>query len=290
MADPRGYLVAIGGNEDKTSDKEILRRIVDLPKGGAQHVEIIPTASTVARSVSDDYIDAFRDLKVPKVGVLDIRERREADDAERVERIHQADVVFLTGGDQLRLTTVLGGSPVLEALVERYKEGGVVAGTSAGAAAMSSTMISGGDDGLMRKGSVRMAPGFGLIKSCIVDTHFLDRGRVARLLEVVASNPGHVGLGVGENTGMLVRDGRMVEVIGSGIVVVVDGTAMRSTNLSRIKAEEPIAVEGILLHTLAPGYRYDLGEKRYMEPQVVKEHPRDDRKEKAGKQKPAKGR
>ncbi|HUR61893.1 MAG TPA: cyanophycinase [Candidatus Thermoplasmatota archaeon] len=285
MADPRGSLVAVGGNEDKTSDKEILRRIVDLPKGGAKHVEIIPTASTVARSVSDDYIDAFRDLKVPKVGVLDIRERREADHEDHVERIHKADVIYLTGGDQLRLTTVLGGSPVLDAIVERYKEGGVIAGTSAGAAAMSSTMISGGDDGSMRKGSVRMSPGFGLIKSCIVDTHFLDRGRVARLLEVVASNPGHIGLGVGENTGILVREGHMVEVIGSGIVVVVDGTAMHSTNLTSIKPSEPIAVEGVLVHTLAPGYRYDLKDKKYLQPEKSRERTKETREKEKSNQK-----
>jgi cyanophycinase len=266
MADPKGCLLAVGGNEDKTSDKEILRRLVDLPKGGAKRVEIIPTASTLARSVSNDYIDAFRDLKVPDVGVMDIRERREADRDEFVDRIQEADVIYMTGGDQLRLTTVLGGSPVLEAIIARYKDGGVVAGTSAGAAAMSSTMISGGDDGTMRKGSVRMAPGFGFLKNTIVDTHFLDRGRVGRLLEVVASNPGHIGLGVGEDTGILVRDGHFVEVVGKGVVVVVDGNAMRSTNLSHIKPEEPIAVEGILVHTLAPGYRYDLLEKKYLEP------------------------
>jgi cyanophycinase len=265
---PRGFLVAIGGNEDKRSDKEVLRKLVELPRGGAKHVEVIPTASSYARSLSDEYIDVFRDLKVERVGVMDIRERRDADRAEYVERIRDADVVYMTGGDQLKLTTTIGGSPVAEAMHERYAAGGVIAGTSAGAAAMSSTMIAGGDDGTMRKGSVRMAPGLDFIKSCIVDTHFLDRGRVGRLLEVVASNPGHVGLGVGEDTALLVREGRDVEVVGSGVVVVVDGTTMRSTNLSRIEPGAPIAVEGILVHTLAPGYRFDLAEKRYLEPKA----------------------
>ncbi|HEX2066908.1 MAG TPA: cyanophycinase [Candidatus Thermoplasmatota archaeon] len=267
MAEPKGFLVAIGGKEDKRSDKEVLRRLVDLPRGGARHVEIVPTASNYARSLSDEYIDVFRDLKVDRVGVMDIRDRQDADREEYVERVHAADIVYMTGGDQLRLTSVIGGSPVAQAMHERYEEGGVVAGTSAGAAAMSSTMIAGGDDGTMRKGSVRMAPGLGFIKSCIVDTHFLDRGRVGRLLEVVASNPGHVGLGVGEDTAMLVRDGRMVETIGSGIVVVVDGTTMRSTNLPHIDPGQPIAVEGILVHTLAPGYRFDLADKKYLEPE-----------------------
>ncbi|MCA1811596.1 MAG: cyanophycinase [Halobacteriales archaeon] len=265
---PRGFLVAIGGNEDKRSDKEVLRKLVEMPRGGAKHVEVIPTASSHARSLSDEYIDVFRDLKVERVGVMDIRERRDADRAEYVERVRDADVVYMTGGDQLKLTTTIGGSPVADAMHERYAAGGVIAGTSAGAAAMSSTMIAGGDDGTMRKGSVRMAPGLDFIKSCIVDTHFLDRGRVGRLLEVVASNPGHVGLGVGEDTALLVREGRHVEVVGSGVVVVVDGTTMRSTNLSRIEPAAPIAVEGILVHTLAPGYRFDLAEKRYLEPKA----------------------
>jgi cyanophycinase len=258
--------VAIGGNEDKRSGKEVLRRLVELPRGGARHVEILPTASTVARSLSDEYIDVFRDLKVETVGVMDVRERREADREEFVERVLAADVVYMTGGDQLRLTSVLGGSKVAQAMHERYEGGGIVAGTSAGAAAMSSTMIAGGDEGSMRKGSVRMAPGLDFIKSCIVDTHFLDRGRVGRLLEVVASNPGHVGLGVGEDTAILVRDGRMVEAVGSGVVVVVDGSAMRSTNLAKAATNEPIAVEGIVVHTLAPGYRFDLADRKYLEP------------------------
>jgi hypothetical protein len=127
-------------------------------------------------------------------------------------------------------------------------------------------MISGGDDGTMRKGSVRMAPGLGLVRNCIIDTHFLDRGRVGRLLEVVATNPGHVGLGVGEDTAILVRDGHMVEVIGSGVVVVVDGTNMRTTNLAHADPDQPIAVEGLMVHTLAPGYQYDLKESRYIAP------------------------
>ena len=266
MVETPGSLVAVGGNEDRSSDKEILRHIAALPKGGAKHIEILPTASTDPRKVSDEYVDAFRDIGIKDIGVIDVRERRDCDRDEYADRILQSDVVFMTGGDQLRLTTVLGGSPIADALSKRYKDGGVVAGSSAGAAAMCSTMIAGGDEGSMRKGSVRMSPGLGLIKNCIIDTHFLDRGRVGRLLEVVASNPGHVGLGVGEDTALVVRDGRTVEVIGSGVVVVVDGTSMHSTNLSQIKTSEPIAVEGITVHTLAPGYRYDLKDGAYLAP------------------------
>ena len=268
-AKPKGCLVAIGGNEDKSSDKEVLRQVLKLPDGGARHVEVIPTASRIPSDVARDYIRAFEDLGVRNVGVIDIRERRDADREEYVKRVHDADIVYMSGGDQMRLTTVLGGSEVAKALRETYLKGGVVAGTSAGAAAMSSTMIAGGDnEAAMRKGSILMSPGLGLVQDCVIDTHFLDRGRVGRLLEVVSSNPGHTGLGVGEDTGILIRQGEMVEVIGTGVVVVVDGHELKSTNLSRISLKEPIAVERLVLHTLVAGYRYHLRTQEYRAPSV----------------------
>lgn len=266
MPEATGCLVAVGGNEDKRSDKEILRRIVELPKGRARHLEIVPSASRVPREVANDYIDAFRDLGVKDVGVIDARSRDDAARDDWVRRVLDADIVYIPGGDQLRLTSLLGGTPLADALAKRYREGGTVAGTSAGAAAMSATMIAGGDEGKMRKGSVRMAPGLGLIQDCIIDTHFLDRGRFGRLLEVVAENPGHVGLGVGEDTAVLIRGGRMVEVVGSGVVVVLDSRSVRSTNVDKAVSGTPVACEGILVHTLAPGYRFDLAAHAYLGP------------------------
>ncbi|HET6398163.1 MAG TPA: cyanophycinase [Candidatus Thermoplasmatota archaeon] len=265
-AEPKGCLLAVGGNEDKRSDKEVLRRLVGLAKGGLQHIEVIPTASRIPREVAGDYISAFRSLGVREVGVLDVRSRDEADRREWVERVQNAQAVFMTGGDQMRLATTLLGTKMHQAIVERYRSGGIVAGTSAGAAAMSANMIAGGDEGAMRKSSVRLAPGLGLIEGCVIDTHFLDRGRIGRLLEVVASNPGHAGLGVGEDTAILVREGHMVEVVGSGVVVVMDGNRIRSTNTATAPPGYPIAVEGVLVHTLAPGYRYDLRTHTYLGP------------------------
>lgn len=264
---PKGVLVAIGGNERKEKDSQVLRTIVDLPEGGTRVVEVIPTASSIPEEVAETYVEAFGDVGVDTVRVMNIQSREEADRSEYVARLREADVVFLTGGDQLRITSLLGGSAVLDAIKGHYRRGGVVAGTSAGAAAMSETMISeGGVANSMRKGNVHMTPGLGLVRMAVIDTHFIDRGRVGRLLEVVASNPGLVGVGLGENTGVVIHDGSCVRAFGGGVVVIVEGHRIRHTNISDIRMGEPIAVENILLHALVDDYEYDLVEQRYMAP------------------------
>lgn len=267
MATPRGMLVAIGGNEDKQFAKEVLRRVVDLPDGGSRRVALIPTASSVPREVTQEYEAAFQKLGIERVDVLDIQRRTEAEDREHADLVRESDVVYITGGDQLRLTSLVGGTRLAKAIKDHYWNGGVVAGTSAGAAAMSSTMIAFGEPSVgMRKGSVTMSPGFALLPDCVIDTHFLDRGRLSRLLEVVTTNPGHIGLGVGEDTGLIVRDGHQLEVIGTGVVVVVDGSDLRHTNVSAIEHDQAIAAEHLIVHTLPAGYGYDLAERRYLPP------------------------
>jgi cyanophycinase len=262
---PKGYLVAIGGNEDKQFAKDILRRVVDLPEGGSRRVALIPTASSIPAEVTDDYRQAFGKLGIEQVDVLDIQRRSEAEDREHAQSVRDCDVVYFTGGDQLRLTSLVGGTRLEEAIREHYWNGGVVAGTSAGAAAMSATMIMQGEPSQgMRKGSVSMSPGFALLPKCVLDTHFLDRGRLSRLLEVVTTNPGHIGIGVGEDTGIIVRDGVELEVIGSGVVVIVDGSDLRHTNVSDIQHTEAIAAEHLIVNTLPARYRYDLAERRYI--------------------------
>ena len=264
---PKGALVAVGGNEDKEKDLKVLRIIAGLPEGGTRTVEVIPTASEIPKEVGQAYIAAFSKIGISNVHVMDIQERQQARDPEFVRRIRECDVVFLTGGDQLRLTSLLGGSPVLEAIKDHYWNGGVVAGTSAGAAAMSATMIFEGDaEKSMKKGNVQMVPGLGLLRTATIDTHFIQRGRVSRLLEVVASNPGLVGLGLGEDTGIVIRDGVRVEVIGTGVVVVVDGHDIRYSNITAIRLGQPIAVEHVVVHTLVEGANYDLHEQRYHRP------------------------
>lgn len=269
----KGILVAVGGAEDKTSDMRVLRTIIDLVEGGVETVEVVPTASGVPEEVGEMYVKAFREIGVKTVRVMDVRNRADAGEERNVRRIEDADLVYLTGGDQLRLTSILGGSPVLQAIRDMYQAGGVVAGTSAGAAAMPPTMIFEGvaTTGAMQKGNVQMTPGLGLLPGAVIDTHFIDRGRFSRLLEVVTANPGHVGLGLGEDTGVVVRSGHLVEVIGTGLVVVVDGHQLRFSNISRASKGEPIVVENMVVHTLAEGFGYDLAEQRYLLPDDLAE-------------------
>jgi cyanophycinase len=269
----KGILVAVGGAEDRTSGMKVLRTLAGLVPGHAEVVEVIPTASGVPEEMGRMYEKAFGDIGVGKVRVMDIRTRADAGEARNVRRVEDADIVFFTGGDQLRLTSVLGGSPVLQAIRERYQTGGIVAGTSAGAAAMTPTMIfeRGATSGALQKGNVQTTPGLGLLHGAVIDTHFIDRGRFSRLLEVVAANPDHVGLGLGEDTGIIVRDGRLVEVIGTGLVVVVDGHQLRFSNISRAAKGAPIVVENMVVHTLAEGYGYDLAEQRYLLPDELAE-------------------
>lgn len=265
---PQGHLVAVGGNEDKQKDLKVLRHIAGLPVGGTRVVELIPLASEIPQEVARDYLPAFQKIGIDEVRIMHIDSRASARKAEFVDRILAADVVFFSGGDQLRITSLLGGSPVLDAITGHYWRGGVVAGTSAGAAAMSGTMIFEGDVARsMRKGNVHMVPGLGLLPNAILDTHFIQRGRITRLLEVIASNPGSIGLGLGEDTGVVIREGEIVEVIGSGVVVVVDGHTVKSSNVASVRLGDPIALEHVVLHTLVEGHRYDIARKQYLHPE-----------------------
>jgi cyanophycinase len=267
MSTPKGALVAIGGNEDKEFAKAVLKRVVELPEGGSRRVALIPTASSVPKELTADYEKAFTKLGIEKLDVLDIRAREDAEDRKLAELVRESDVVFFTGGDQLRLTSLLGGTRLCEAIHAHYRNGGVVAGTSAGAAAMSSTMIFQSKEGRpMTKGSVHMTPGLALLPTCVIDTHFLDRGRLSRLLEIVSSNPGHLGVGLGEDTGVIVRGGDHLDVIGSGIVVLVEGTDIRHTNISAIEDGDSIATQNLLVHTLPEGYGFQITSRKYILP------------------------
>lgn len=261
---PLGALVAVGGNEDKEKDLHILRTIASLPPGGTKVVEVIPTASSIPKEVSEAYIHAFTRIGIPQVNVMHIDRRTDANAPETIARVKAADVLFFTGGDQLRITSLLGGSQALRAIREHYANGGVVAGTSAGAACMSATMIFEGDpSGSMHKGNVQMVPGLGLLKAGVIDTHFIQRGRLSRLIEVVVSNPGMIGIGLSEDTGIIVR-GPMLHVIGKGVVVIVDGHRLGHSNISDIDMRGAIAAEHLIVHTLVNGYKYDLDEQRYI--------------------------
>jgi cyanophycinase len=265
---PKGMLVAIGGSEDKTEDLEVLRTICNLPEGGTKIVEIIPTASRIPEEAAGQYIEPFQKIGVEKVGIMNILTRQDSQREDFVQRILDADVVFFTGGDQLRITNLLGGSPVLSTLKGHYQRGGVIAGTSAGATAMSQAMIYQGKAGnALRKGTVQMTPGLGLIRNAVVDSHFTQRGRFSRLLEVVTGNPGVIGLGLDEDSGVVVRDGHIAEAIGSGVVVIIDGYDMQYSNITNISMGTAIAEAGVKVHTLTTGHSFDLENRNYIWPE-----------------------
>lgn len=275
---PKGTLVAIGGNEDKSADLEVLATICDLPEGGTDVVELIPTASQIPDEAAGQYIEPFTELGCSTVNIMEVDSREAANEPDNIQRVLDADVVFFTGGDQLRITSTLGGSKLLSTLQGHYQRGGVIAGTSAGAAVMSSSMIYQGHAGrAMRKGNVQMTSGINLIPDVVIDSHFTRRGRFGRLLEVVTGNPGIIGLGLDEDSGVIVRRGRLLETIGSGVVFIIDGHGMRSTNITQVPLGTAIAAEGIEVHTMTKGHGFDLHAREFLRPgEVMRKLPDDE--------------
>jgi len=264
-----GILVAVGGNEDKKHNLQILRTIQSLVKKEKVSIEVITTASEIPEEVGQLYVKAFAKIGHNELGLMHIPTRDLAEDPSNVQRVKKADIIFFTGGDQLRITSILGGSSVLNVIKERYNEGDcIVAGTSAGASAMSETMIYGGDSTeAILKGTVHMTAGIGLIDNVVIDSHFIKRGRFSRLVQIVSTNPGLIGLGLGEDTGVVVERGHILKAIGSGLVVILDGQRIRYSNIANIKDGEAIAVENIHIHTIVSGHGYDLKLRKYLKPQ-----------------------
>ena len=276
MDNPKGKLIVIGGSIDRGSfseskedltrnlkffEKGILKRITtESSKGNLSKIEIITTASNIPEEVGEEYIKAFSQLDVLNVGVLNIKTRDEANSIENIERLQNADVVVFTGGDQLRLTSIFGGTNFHYKLLEKYKnENFIISGTSAGAAASSNNMIyQGSSQEALLKGEVKITGGLGFINNVIIDTHFVQRGRIGRLLYACASNPINIGIGLGEDTGLLITDGNNMEAIGSGLVMLVDGTQMKDTNISDVAMGEPVSIENLIVHVMALGDHYDL--------------------------------
>ncbi|WP_136255720.1 cyanophycinase [Onishia niordana] len=260
-----GHLVAIGGAEDRTSELDILKRVFALAPTDNQEVAVIATASGIPKQILPDYEAAFTRLGASRVHSLDIQDRQQAAHADTVQRIEQSGVIFFTGGDQLRLTNVFGGTPILQAVRERLAAGAVVAGTSAGAAAMPGTMIyNGAAADALRKGAVNMTFGLGLVEGLIIDSHFLERGRFTRLMEVGASNPEHLGVGIGEDAGVIIHPHGILEAIGSGHVILIDSHELASSNIAELSMGEPVAVEHMILHALVSGHGFDLKARRYL--------------------------
>ena len=279
---PKGKLISVGGAEDKGTDLEqgfiernrlnffelgILKRIVDEVGGTEKRIEVITTASSIPAEVGENYLSAFGKIGCTNVGVVDIRKREDVFNEDFIERIRKADGVMFSGGDQLRLTSIFGGSDIYNILHDRYlnESGFVIAGTSAGAMAMSNTMIYQGKSELAHlKGEVKITTGLAFMANVIIDSHFDKRGRFSRLAQAVASNPQCAGVGLGEDTGIIVTDGNQLEVVGSGAVVIVDGRDIRHSNITEVGMGEPIAVENLRVNILVRGNQYLLKERKFI--------------------------
>jgi len=279
----KGKLISIGGAEDKGTDLEqgfvqrnrlnffelgILKRIVDEVGGTDKRIEVITTASSIPEEVGDNYLDAFGKVGCTNIGILSIRNRQDANNQEFIDRIKTCDGVMFSGGDQLRLTSIFGGTEIYQILHDRLSSEPtfVIAGTSAGAMAMSNTMIYQGKSDLAHlKGEVKITTGLAFVANVIIDSHFDKRGRFNRLAQAVASNPQCTGIGLGEDTGVVITNDNELEVVGSGAVVIVDGRDIQHSNITDISEGAPISIEGLKVNILVNGNGYLLKERKFQQ-------------------------
>ena len=253
-----GTVIIIGGAEDKVRDRVILSRFVTLAGGPDATVVVISTASSLGPEAGARYKAVFSELGVTRVRPLHAMTRPQANDETSALAVRDATGIFLTGGNQLRLASTIGGTRLADAILERFRHGAVVAGTSAGASAMSSHMIAFGASGATPKHRMaQIAAGLGLLPGVIIDQHFQQRNRLGRLLSLIAQNPSLLGLGVDEDTAGVVGPDHVLEVIGRGSITVVDGAASE-TDAWEIKGHRPLMISGVVLHSLPSGYRFDL--------------------------------
>jgi cyanophycinase len=258
----RGGIVAIGGAEDKVDGEAILKRFVRLCGGRSARIAVIPTASE-ARGTGRRYEDVFRDLRAEKVWVLPFETRAQCEDAEELKVLEKANGVFLTGGNQLRLSTTLGGTSCAKQLRTMNAAGVHVAGTSAGAAFLSEHMIAFGDEGSTpRAGMVSLAPGLGLTNRVIVDQHFRQRDRLGRLMSAVSLNPFAVGIGLDEDTAAFIGPDDVLEVEGSNAITVVDPSHLEFSSMGSVAPGEPVTMIGAKVHILVRGASFNLATRQ----------------------------
>lgn len=254
------FLIPIGGNEKKSQDSEIFREMVELAGGPKARIVVVPTASEVPSERARDYQELFSAFSPEAVDTVHIGERSDAGSADLLKLIGETTLFMFGGGDQLRLSSLIGGTPLHRALQERYRAGGcVVAGTSAGAAVIPEVMIFQNNRfRVFRKGGLEMTQGLGLIPDMIFDTHFVQRSRISRLVHAVATNPALLGFGIEENTGLLIEDETKARVIGTGTVIVIDGSATEINHIGYAQNRDPFALTNVLYSILTPGVVYDL--------------------------------
>lgn len=258
-----GNLIIIGGAEDKKNNKNILQEVCNKIDKNKDKLVIATVASTLPEELGTEYKYIFENLGVKNINILDVKNRQDANNINNVKIIKNASLVFFTGGDQLRITSILGGTKLYSVMHEKYKEGCIFVGTSAGASVMSDTMIvSGPSDESPRKCTLKMAPGLGLIKSVIIDQHFAQRGRIGRLLVGIAENPETLGIGIDEDTAIMVDEKAKLQVIGSGAVYIIDGMGITSTNVSEQYPDEVLSMYDIKLHVLKNRDKFDLNYRK----------------------------
>lgn len=251
-------MIVIGGAEDKVRDRLILGRFVALAGGPDAAIVVISSASSLGAEAGERYRRVFGELGVQSVRPIHAVSRAQANDEASIHALRDATGIFLTGGNQLRLASTIGGTRLAEATLERFRHGAVVAGTSAGASAMSTHMIAFGASGATPKQRMaQLAAGLGVLPGVIVDQHFQQRNRLGRLLSLIAQNPSLLGLGIDEDTAGVVGPDHVLEVIGRGSVTIVDGAASE-TDAWDIHGHRPIMISNVVLHSLPAGYRFDL--------------------------------
>ena len=272
----KGTLIPIGGNEDKGIeademytqefiDEGILFHVVKEAGGIDANIIVIPTASSIPIEVGENYLTAFSTLGCKNVKVLDIRSKEDSESDQAINLIKSADCVMFSGGDQSKITDKIGGTTIHSILAERYKseKGFVIAGTSAGAMCMAKEMIAGGSASeSFIKGAVNMYKGLGLIPELIIDTHFIRRGRFGRQSEAVAKFPNLIGIGLAEDTGMIIKNGNNCTVIGSGMVIIFDGSTLTHNNERILKEGTPMTMANMTVHVLSNGDEYDIKNRK----------------------------
>ncbi|MGI5971165.1 MAG: cyanophycinase [Oscillospiraceae bacterium] len=260
----KGYLIIIGGAEDKTGDSVVLKQAARMLSKDDLLI-VLTTATENAEKAGQNYKNVFERLGLCNTKVLNINTRDEANESSNIEMLKNAKCVFMTGGDQLRLTSILGGTSAYYELKSLYSRGGIVMGTSAGASVMSSTMIvNGRDNEPARKCTLKMAPGLGLMEGVIIDQHFDQRGRFGRLLCGITENPDIIGLGIDEDTSIKLCPDMHFEVAGSNAVTIIDGKTIKTSNVSELKQDEILAIVGATVHVLPQGYGFDLVNRKVL--------------------------
>lgn len=270
---PKGRLLLIGGGEDKGENQvpiaahnkqfvhlEILKELVS-EKSLTDRIEVITTATGFPDEMRAIYEKAFSKVGYTNVGFMDIQSIADAKNEAYLDRANKASTILFSGGDQFKIATIIGGSPIAEAIYKRYKIDSkfTVAGTSAGAMVMSKLMIqSGGTNEALIDYDLRISSGLGLIEDCIIDTHFIRRGRFGRLAHAVITNSGQLGIGLGEDTALLIRKGRKAQCLGSGMVVIIDARYIEETNVSHVEKGDPIYVDNLRVHLLVRNCEFNI--------------------------------